>query len=222
MDESDVQAAAAKSTAKSPFTLSRLLGILRFGAENLGPIITFIVLSRLFGLKVAIAGAVIFVVADVIRRKWFHLSFPTIYLVSAGLTVGFGIVDLFAANPFMLRFESVVSNLVTCGFFVVGARGKSSMIQEIVEQKRGAPFVNRPDLQRFFSYLTLMWAFYFLLKAIIYLWLGLVLPLDRAVEIRSIFGTASLMAMVAISATLTRQLYLLCQRFGWLPPQPKE
>lgn len=221
MNESESKATPAENTGKKPLTVRRVLDILRFGLENLGPLLIFIGLSRFYGLKVAIAGAVIFVVLDVIRRKWMHLSFPMLYLVSSGLTVGFGLVDLLADSPFMLRFEPVISNLVTFGIFVFGAFGKTSLLQEIIEQKRGAPFVNRPDLQRFFSYLTLFWALYFLLKAILYLWIGMAFPLDRAVEIRSVFGTISLIAMIAISTTQTRRLYRLCQRFGWVPPQPE-
>jgi hypothetical protein len=125
MSDSESKATPVENTGKTPLTFRRVLGILRFGLENLGPLLIFIGLSRFYGLKVAIAGAVIFVVADVIRRKWLHLSFPKLYLVSSGLTVGFGIVDLLADSPFMLRFEPVISNLVTCGFFVVGAHGKN-------------------------------------------------------------------------------------------------
>lgn len=201
--------------------MKKIFGMLRFTAENLGPVIVFIVLSRMFGTKIAIAGTVAFAAVDIARRFWMKVGFTTLYIVSAGMTVGFGSIDLMSETPFMLRFEPVISNLVTAGVFLIGAFGKRSMILELVEQQRGAPFVDRPDLIRFFIYMTLAWAVYFFVKAMIYLWMGLAMPLERAMEIRSVFGTVSLVAMIGLVTLLARPSYFLLMRLGLLPPRPE-
>lgn len=224
MHDDKSMTAPSERTLKLLMIAKRIQDILRFSVENLSAVIAFMALNHFFGLKTAIAGTILFTILDAIRRKLFHLSFPVIYLVSSGLTIGFGVIDLFSVNPFMLRFEAVISNIITGGTFVAGAGvyGKKSMIQEIAEQKQGTPFVNRPDLHRFFSYITLLWASYFFIRAMIYLWLGLIMPLERAVEIRAMFGTASLLVMIVITSTQSRRLYGVCQRFGWLPARPEE
>lgn len=200
----------------------KLLGMLRFAIENFGPVIVFMLLSRMFGTKIAIGGTVAYTVLDIGHRLWKKQRFTTLYLMSAGMTVGFGIIDLLASTPFMLRFEPVITNLVSAGVFVYGAFGKPSMVQELVEQKRGSPLGDRPDLAQFFVYLTLAWAAYFVIKSGIYLWVGLNMPLDRAIEVRSIFGTASLVAMIGLLVVLARPAYFLCERLRLIPPRPQD
>jgi intracellular septation protein A len=203
-------------------TPRQIIKFLIFAAENLGPLIVYLVLSHFYSLKVAIAGTVGYTIVDVARRLWFKVAIPKLYWISGGMTVGFGIVDLLAKTPFMLRFEVVISNLITAVIFFMGARGKVSMIQEMVEQKRGAPFVNRPDLQRFFFYITLLWAIYFLIKAVFYLWVGLAYSLNVVMEVRAIFGNITLGLMIALTATQSRRIYWSLYNHGWLPERPTE
>ncbi len=203
-------------------TIGQFVKTLVFTAENLAPLIAFLVLSHFYGLKIAIAGTVAYSVIDIVRRLWFKQDIPKLYWVSAGMTVGFGTIDLFAETPIMLRFESVISNCVTAGIFFAGAGGKVSMMQEIVEKKRGEPFRNRPDLRRFFAYMTLAWAIYFLVKAMVYLGAGLLLPLDALMEIRLVFGNVSLGLMILLTATQGRRLYWFLHARGLLPERPAE
>ena len=188
---------------------------------NFGPLIVYLVLSRYFGVRVATAATCVFVIADVARRLWRRTSFTRLYGMSAALTLSFGAVDLLSSNPFMLKFEPAIINLAVCIAFVAGTRAKTSLIQEIVEERRGAPFVNRPDLQRFFRYLTLLWAGYFLIKAGVCLWLVLTLPLERALAAISVSGGVSLGVMIIVSTTQGKRLHAVCRRLGLLPPRPE-
>lgn len=208
---------AAKPT--KPGLLARLKGLGHFAADNIGAVVVFLVVNQIWGLKAAIAASIVFAVIDALRHWWLRIAFTKVGVVATVLTIGFGLIDLFAATPFMLRFESVISNLMTGAVFAAGARGKRSMLLELVEQKRGAPFVGRPDLVRFFAILTWIWVGYFAIKAGLYLWVGLIVPLDRAIELRAIWGTASLVAMMVVFSALARQLYHLFNRLGWLPPR---
>lgn len=205
-----------------PFSKKQLVKSLLFFVENLGPVIIYLMLSHFFDTKIAIFGTVVFGVLDIARRLWFGAEIPKLYWITSGLTVGFGTVDFFSQTPFMLRFEPVISSLVVAVVFVAGAGGKVSLIQEIVEKKRGEAFTNRPDLQRFFMIITLAWAVFFFVRAALYLWAALAVSLDKFMEIRMVFGTASLGVMIVLTMTLARRFYSWLYRRGLLPSRPAD
>lgn len=76
------------------------------------------------------------------------------------------------------------------------------------------------DVRRFFQLFTLLWAVCFSVKAALYLWIGVIVPLAEAMAVRSIFGGVTLGLMIALSATQGRRLSFLCRRLGLLPPDP--
>ena len=199
----------------------RLVGILGFALSEFGPLIVFLLLNWWFGIKMAIAGTLAVVIADGGRRLWTRQPFTRIYTLTSALTVIFGAVDLLAANPFMLKYEAVITNAATGVMFVAGARGQKPLLQEIAEQRQGAPFPDRPDIRRFFELFTLAWASYFLLKTVVYLWMGAALPLAQAMAWRSLVGSLSMAIMLAVSITQGRRLFFLCERLGLLPAPAK-
>ena len=194
-----------------------LLGLARFAVAEFGPLIVFYALLAAFGLKVAIAGSVLFILADVLRRRLRGVAFTRIYTLSAGLTVVFGAIDLLVRTPFMLNYESVITSLALAGFFFAGARGERPMIQEFAEQREGKPFPARADITVFFRILTYAWAGYFLLKAVAYFCLAQTgWPLSETMAIRSVTGPVSLGLMFLISFQ-GRRIFVLMRRLGWLP-----
>jgi intracellular septation protein A len=144
------------------------------------------------------------------------VPFTRIYLLSSGLALVFGTIDLLSQTPFLLKYEAVITNLATAIAFVLGAFGDKPMLQEIAEQ-RGESFPARADVRRFFQLFTLLWAAYFIVKAGLYLWIGTILPLERAIALRSLIGGISLALMLALSITQGRRLFFLCRRIGLLP-----
>jgi intracellular septation protein A len=196
--------------------MQRLRAVLRFVLWEFGPLVALLALSEAFGIKVAIGGTIAFIAVDAARRLWSHLPFTRIYLLSSGLAVIFGAIDLVSQTPFMLKYEAVITNAATGIAFVVGARGDKSIMQEIAEQ-RGQAFPDRADIRHFFRLLTMVWAGYFFAKAGVYLWLGFVLPLRQAMLLRLVIGGVSLGIMVAVSATQGRRLFFLCRAMGLLP-----
>jgi intracellular septation protein A len=196
--------------------MQRLRAAVKFAFWEFGPLILLLALSAAFGLKIAIAGTIAFVILDAAHRFWRHLPFTRIYLLSSGLAIAFGSIDLCSQTPFMLKYEAVITNVATGVAFVMGARGAKPMLQEIAEQRSG-PFPDRADIRHFFGLFTLFWAGYFFAKAGLYLWLGSVLPMGRAMLARSVLGSISLGIMVVVSVTQGRRLFLLCRRMGLLP-----
>lgn len=195
--------------------MERIKQLLSSSLADFAGLAVFYALLYSLGLKAAIAGTIIFLMFDVVRRRHFGLGFPRLYILSGVLAVGFGIVDLASKNPFMIKYEAVVTSLVLAGMFAWGARGKS-MIQELVEQRDGESYDSRPDFVRFFQLLTLVWAAYFVVKAAVYVWIGERVPMERLLEIRPFIGTGSMIAMVLLM-TQGERIYRLCNRLGWLP-----
>lgn len=196
--------------------MPRLRAVLAFALGEFGPLIVLLALASAFGLKVAIAGTIAFILVDAARRLWLHISFTRIYLLSSSLAVIFGGIDIFSQIPFMLKYEAVITNAVTGIAFVAGARGTKPLLQQLAEQRSG-PVPDRADVRYFFRLFTLVWACYFFAKAGAYLWLGAVLPMGRAMLVRSILGSVSLGIMVVVSITQGRRLFFLCHRMGLLP-----
>ncbi len=186
---------------------------------ELAPLLLFWITDWIFGLRPAIAVAVVSILVDAGWRLWRGVAFTRLYLLTSGLVVAFGAVDLWAASPFMLIYEGPITNFATGIAFVLGARGHRPLLQELAE-KQGDSYGDTPDIRRFFQLFTLLWAAYFFVKAAIYLAISQVLPMERAMAVRSIGGFISLAVMVGIS-TQGPWLYRQCLRHGLLPPQEK-
>ena len=71
-------------------------------------------------------------------------------------------------------------------------------------------------MRHFFRLFTLFWAGYFFVRAGVYLWLGLTLPLQQALAVRAVIGTASLAGMIGLSF-MGRRLFFFCRWLGLLP-----
>ncbi|WP_256366628.1 septation protein IspZ [Methylocapsa sp. S129] len=201
--------------------LSRLAPHLRFVLLEFGPLIIFWVLALSFGAKAAIAGSVAYIIADALWRYSRRIPVTRLYIFSSTLTVMFGAIDLVAVTPFMLKYESVITNIATGAAFVIGARGAKPMLQELSEKQRNMTFPEGADVRRFFQLFTLLWAVYFFIKAAFYYWLGLIMPLTEAMALRSVLGSASLALMIALSVTQGRRLFMVCRRLGLLPEAPE-
>ena len=194
--------------------MSRLgrLGIL---LQELGGVILFWIVLREFGLKPAIAATTLFVLLDGARRRLRGLPLTKIWMLSNTLALVCGVIDLRAATPFMIRYEAVLTNLVTGTVFLIGAFGSKPMIQEIAEDWQGSALITDPDLRTFFRAFTLVWTAYFFIKAVAYLRLAQVLPFQQALAVRSVAGTASFVIMLLISMR-GRQIHALTRRWNLL------
>jgi uncharacterized membrane protein len=196
--------------------MRKVFEFLRVLVAQLGTLILFWTLLWIFGLKVAIAGSIVFVLVDGTRRILFRAGFPALYLLTSGLTIIFGAIDLYAETPFMIKYEAVITNLVVAGVFAWGARGEKAMFQEIAEEQSNEAFPDRADIRYFFKLMTLVWAVYFVIRAGVYLWLGTIMPMERLLTIRPIIGFASMGCMLALSFQGQRLFDLLARR-GFLP-----
>lgn len=198
--------------------MQKIKEFLTSSVADFASIAVFYALLYTVGLKAAIGGTMLFLAIDAYRRHRMKLGFPRIYLLSSAMVLVFGAIDLFSENPFMIKYEAVISSLVIAAILMWGARGKS-IIEQLVEQQEGMPLEGQPDVQRFFQLMTLIWAGYFAAKAVFYYWMGETMPLDRLLELRPVVGIASMIAMVLLM-TQARHLFSLLRRWGMLPAGP--
>jgi len=199
----------------------RAAAIVRFILAEFAPLIGFLALSQIVGVKLAIAGTILIAIADSGWRLWRGVPFTRTYILFVVLTVGFGIIDLFSAVPFMLKYEAVVTNVVTGVIFALSATGPKPLVLEVAEQREGRQFTD--DASRiFFRGFTLVWASYFLLKAAFYFWVAWSFTMTEAILVRKFVGSISLGLMLWLSYTQARRAFLLCQRWGLLPAMPEQ
>jgi intracellular septation protein A len=196
--------------------MSKLAATARFIVAEFGPLIVFWALAATLGVKPAIAGSILAIAIDAAWRRRKGLAFTRLYLLTSGLTLIFGLIDLASTSPFMLKYEAVVTNVATGLAFVAGALGEKPIIQEVAEQ-RGETFVATSEVRAFFRLFTLVWAGYFFLKAAFYVWMVWTLPMLEAMALRSAIGSVTLGLMIALSITQGRRLFFLCRRLGLLP-----
>jgi intracellular septation protein A len=197
--------------------MGKIASLLRFALSEFGPLIAFWILTVTFGVKIAIAGSLIVIILDAGWRRWRDVSFTRLYLLTSGLTLVFGAIDLMSATPFMLQYEAVITNIATGAAFAVGALGEKPLIQEVAEQRQGETFPSGAEVRRFFQLFTLFWAAYFFVKAGFYLWTAMTMPLTEAMALRSVVGGVSLGLMILFSTTQGRRMFFLCRRLGLLP-----
>ena len=156
--------------------MSRLIAVGRFALAEFGPLICFWALALTLGAKAAILGSILFILADAGWRWRTGEPFTRLYLLVSALTLIFGLIDLMATSPFMLKYEAVVTNVATGFAFIVGALGEKPILQEVA-QSRGEAFPVTAEVVAFFRLFTLVWAAYFFLKAAFFLWMALTLPM---------------------------------------------
>jgi intracellular septation protein A len=197
--------------------MARLFATARFAVVEFGPLVAFWILTLTLGVKAAIVGSILVITVDALWRRLRGVAVTRLYLLTSGLTLVFGAIDLMSIRPFMLQFEAPIGNAATGVAFVIGVFGTKPLIQEVAEQRQGRPFPDAADIRRYFQLFTLLWAAYFFLKAAFYVWTAWALPMSQAMALRSGVGGVSLGAMIAMSATQGRRLFFLCRRLGLLP-----
>ena len=178
--------------------LRGLVSIDRTGEFYFVGIVVFYLLMWAVGIKAAIAGTLVFVLLDIVRRRRQKVGFPRLYVLTTGLAIVFGVIDLVSKTPFMLKYEGAVSTFVVGVTFALGARG-TSIIEELVVQKSGLDALDFPHAHRFFQLLTATWAVYYLCLSAFYAWVGVTFPYKRAILIRQVASFVGLGFMMLVS-----------------------
>lgn len=195
--------------------IRKLLGTAAF---DFGGVIVFYLLLWILGLRAAIVGTLVFVPFDAYRRHKLHIGFPRLYVLSTAMVLIFGSIDVFSKQPFMLRYEGVVTETIVGIAFAIGSRGRS-IIEELVVQQQ--PDFSLPHMRRFFQLITRCWSIYYFCMAAFFLWVSQHFTLVHAVGVRQVASLIGAFAMALFSFS-GGFAFGLFQMLGLLPRDQAE
>lgn len=185
-------------------------------ALDAGGLILSWVLGVLELAPYATIAVIVFMAGDGLRRWYCGLGFPRVWWLFNGLALVLAITDLIVVAWLPAAYEPIPASLVFAVVFALGASGRRPIVQEIAEQRRGAPFPpERHDLRAFFRLYSWIWALYFFIRAGLYLWFAHNLSPERAHALENMIGPVSLFVMI-MSSFRGQALFQLAQRAGLL------
>lgn len=186
--------------------------------QNFGPLIIFLVAKNMAGLKPAIAATVVWSIGELAYVIGWKREKPTqFFYFSVGTTLLFGWVDLYSDNPFLFRYEAVLTNILTGLYFGATVFVGKPLIQEFAERTQ-ADDAKTPGAKIYLRYLTMVWSGYFFVKAAIYFCLGTSdLSIERVTVIRSVLGPVSFICLLAGERILRPLLVNVLKAIGKLP-----
>ncbi len=200
--------------------MKRALSFLRWIIQNVGPLIVFLVVNNIVGLKPAIAATIIWSVGEIAYIAGWKRERPTqFFYFSVGTTLLFGFIDLYSDNTFLFRYESVLTNILTGVYFGATVFIGKPLIQEFAEKSRTIPsLVETQSAKTYLRYLTMVWSGYFFVKAVIYFYLAESdLSIERVISIRSVLGPVSFVALLGGERILRPQLSKGLKLLGLVP-----
>jgi uncharacterized membrane protein len=203
--------------------MSKLRAFVPWLFQNFGPLIVFLAAKSLLGLKPAIALTLVWAVAEVAYLLGWKRERPTAFFwFSAGITLVFGVIDLYADVPVLFRYEAALTNALTGLYFGATIFVGKPLIQEFAEKAGTAP-LDRPGAKEYLRILTVAWTAYFFAKAAVYLYLAdSGLSFETATSIRSALGPISLAVMLGGERLLRPLLIRGLRAAGLLPPSAPE
>lgn len=199
--------------------LTRIGTALRGLLANFGPMVVFMVVVRVLSIRWAIALSMLWTVAELAWCRVRKQPPTRIFLFTAAMTLAFGAIDLYQNAPVFLKWEAVLTNIITGLYFGATVFSGKSLIQEFYERSQGVTELPRPELADYFRAFTGVWAGYFFVKAIVYAWLAQRYSFERALAIRAVVGSVSFYALLGVSTVLGRPLFNLARRFGLFAPK---
>jgi intracellular septation protein A len=198
--------------------MSKARSFLGWLLQSFGPLIVFLVTKRFFGLRPAIALTLVWTLAELSYLLAWRRERPTAFFwFSAGITLVFGALDLYADAPVFFRYEAVLTNLLVGLYFGATVFAGKPLIQEFAE-KAGTASLDRPGAREYLRLLTVAWAAFFFAKAALYLYLAESgLSFEEATAVRSVVGPVGFAVMLGGERVLRPLLLRGLRAVGWLP-----
>lgn len=200
--------------------IEKIRNLIRFGYDQFGPLIVFLLAEHTVGLKAAIGATVAFALIDLSLRHLRKAKITRLYLFVLSTTVIFGWLDLYLPVPRFFRYESVATNLLTAAFFAATLFRGQPLIQELVEKSSSPETLNRPDVQDYLRTITGVWVGYFIVKAAVYGWVSYHYTYDEAMAFRTLAGSTSLGVLIFGERGLRPRLFALFRALGFVRPPP--
>jgi intracellular septation protein A len=186
--------------------------------QNFGPLIVFLITNNIAGLKPAIIATIVWSIGEFTYIVGWKREKPTqFFYFSVCTTFIFGMIDLYSDNPFLFRYESVLTNILTGIYFGATIFVGKPLIQEFAE-RANPDDIKKPGSTIYLRYLTMVWTLYFFAKAVVYFYLANSdLSIERVTIIRSALGPISFAALLGGERVLRPFLVKGLKAIGKLP-----
>ena len=197
-----------------------VVGLVLWILRDFGPLLAFYATNHFFGFVPAIIVSMALSVVNVTVVKLQNQKVTAFLKFSIAVSLLFGAVDLYFKGPFLFRYESVLTNIVTGIFFGLTLWGDKPIIQEFAERQaaaKGTTVPIKPDTVYYFRLCSIVWTAYFFLKAAFYAWVSSVYDLEKALAIRMLVGNVTFYPLLGASIFLARPIIHLLQRAGLAP-----
>lgn len=197
----------------------RLFQLTKFFWENFGPLLVFQIVYRFAGYTVGTICAMVVTLGECLWL-WRKREKPTgLFILSTSLCLVIGTLDLYFQSPTLAIYESPLINLFIAAVFALSLRNEVSLVQQVAERKTDLSGLETRDRQFFFRVFTAAWAFYYLVRAILFLWINLQNDIEQGFWIRLIVGKISFLVLLAASTLGGRPLWRLATKWRLLPSQ---
>lgn len=183
-----------------------MIKVIQFVFENFGPLVAYYAVKAAFGFQIAVIASLavtFFEVGMAIKKK---KKLSALFIVSTITTVLFGILDLYLQNAVFLKYESVVTNMIT-GFFFLGTLwAEESAILGFIKKQNPERVINGKVIYRT-RVLTVIWAGYFFLKAAVYAYISNHYSDIEGAAFRAGVGSISFYVLLTLSVTQSRRVF---------------
>ena len=201
--------------------MDRVQNFLKFILSNFGPLIGFYFVNQFWGLKAAVVASLVLGFGEFLWLKRKNEKITAFFYFSSGLIILFGTLDLLVKEPLFIKFEASITNLFFAIFFALSLFKDKSIVQQFAETQKKILEEQSEDKKFFFQVFTLFWCFYFVSKALLYLWINFNSSLNEGLMIRMIVGKISFWGMMVISVGFPKKIWVLMEKATVFPSQRK-
>lgn len=199
--------------------IKNLVKLGKFIIANFGPLIAFYVINQFWGLKAGILVSVVLIFIEYFWLKFKKQKIGAFFYFSSGVILIFGGLDLYLQEPYFIKYEASITNILFAIFFGISIFKDKSIVQEFAETQGRTSLETSADKSFFFKMFTAAWAIYFLVKAFFYLWLSFNTTMSQGLIVRMFFGKVSFWLMMLLSIGFPEKIWNLMERLRLFPSQ---
>ena len=181
---------------RTPVT-QRILDAFRYLFLNFATPLVFYFVFHWKGAKPAIGFAIGVTLVQGGAHVVYRERFSPFFILSSGLILIFGALDLLVQDPRFFRFEPAVQNFGVGSLFWVAQWKKFPVIRVFVQAlpRRIQSEFLEPD-EAYLRRVTWVWVGYLYLKGLFFLYLAVSVDLGALILLKSVVGTGSLLVMM--------------------------
>ncbi len=199
--------------------MKNLVKLFNFVISNFGPLIGFYVINQFWGFKTGVLASCVLVFIEYFWLKSKKQKIGMFFYFSSGMILIFGGLDLYLQEPYFMKYEASITNLLFAIFFGMSILKDKSIVQEFAETQGRTSSETSVDKSFFFKMFTFAWTIYFLLKAFFYLWLSFNTSMNEGLVIRIFVGKVSFWLMMVLSIGFPKKIWNVMEKLRLFPSQ---